>query len=310
MPLRWTSLSAVLIACWIFAPGAGAVSAQQPSPSAEGHTVVLLWPDGAPGAKGKSDADKPSLTVFLPNANPTRTGIIVAPGGGYEHLAMGYEGYDIARWLNAHGIAAFVLKYRIGPVYHHPIELGDAKRAIRTVRAHATEYGLASDHIGMMGFSAGGHLAATAATLFDPGDAKAADPIDRQGSRPDFLVLGYPVITMEDPEVHQGSRKFLLGDHPTAEEERLLSANLQVTGVTPPTFLVATTDDKVVPVLNSVMFYSALVRVGVPAEMHLFAHGNHGFGLAKNNPEVRVWPELMLHWLEGRGLAAPSKDQP
>ncbi len=284
-----------------------AAAGQAAAPSAPGQPVVPLWPHGAPGAQGESAADKPSLTVFLPQANPTRTGVVVAPGGGYQHLAMGYEGYDIARWLNDHGVAAFVLKYRIGPVYHHPIELGDAKRAIRTVRAHATEYGLASDHIGMMGFSAGGHLAATAGTLFDPGDPGAADPIDRQGSRPDFLVLGYPVITMEDPEVHQGSRRFLLGDHPTAEQERLLSANLQVTGVTPPTFLFATTDDAVVPVFNSVMFYSALVRAGVPAEMHLFAHGHHGFGLAVDNPELRVWPELMLHWMEAQGLAVAAK---
>ena len=270
---------------------------------APGAKTMLLWPSGAPGAQGNGMNDKPELTIFLPVSNPTRTGVVLAPGGGYTHLAMAKEGYDVARWLAAHGVAVFVLRYRLGPVYHHPVELGDAKRAVRTVRARAVEFGLASDHIGMMGFSAGGHLTATAGTLFDPGDPAAADPIDRQGSRPDFLVLGYPVITMEDPEVHHGSREYLLGKTPTAEQERLLSADRQVTGVTPPTFLFSTTDDKVVPVMNSIMFYSALVRAGVPAELHLFAQGEHGFGLAAGNPELAVWPELLLTWMRGRGLA-------
>ena len=254
---------------------------------ADGAKTVVLWPGGAPGAKG----------------NPTRTGVVIAPGGGYEHLAMAREGYDVGQWLAAHGVAAFVLRYRLGPVYHHPVELGDAQRAIRMVRARAGEFGVQSDHIGMMGFSAGGHLAATAGTMFDGGDAGAADPVDRQGSRPDFLVLGYPVISMMDPEAHRGSRTFLLGDHPTPEMEQQLSADRQVTGKTPPTFLFATTDDRIVPVMNSVMFYTALVRAGVPAEMHLFAHGDHGFGLAKGNPELGVWPEMMLWWMQSRGLA-------
>ena len=232
--------------------------------------------------------------------------MVLAPGGGYMELATRHEGYAEAQWLASHGVAVFVLRYRLGPVYHHPVELGDAKRAIRLVRARAAEFGLAPDHIGMMGFSAGGHLAATAGTLFDPGDPHAADPIDRQGSRPDFLVLGYPVITMQDPEVHQGSRRALLGDRPNPETERLLSADLQVTGVTPPTFLFSTTDDKVVPVMNSVMFYSALVRAGVSAEMHLFAHGSHGFGMAAGNPALSVWPELLLTWMRGRGLAGSA----
>ncbi len=271
---------------------------------AGGGKTVLLWTNGAPGAKGETDADKPSLTIFLPASNPTKTGVIVAPGGGYAHLAMDKEGYAVAKWLNERGVAAFVLKYRLGPVYHHPIELEDAQRAIRTVRANAAEYGVAADHVGMMGFSAGGHLTATAGTHFDGGKAGAGDAIERQGSRPDFLVLGYPVITMEEPEAHKGSRQYLLGEHPNAELLRELSAERQVNGETPPTFLFTTTDDKTVPVLNSVMFYSALVRAGVPAEMHIFQHGAHGAGLAAANPELSVWPDLLIKWMRERGYAA------
>lgn len=294
-----------LAATVLMALGAAARGQTETEAVAPDAKTILLWPGGAPGAKGTAMGDKPELTVFLPAANPTRTGVVIAPGGGYEHLAMAKEGYDVGRWFQAHGVAAFVLRYRLGPGYHHPVEMGDAKRAIRLVRSRAAEFGLATDHIGMMGFSAGGHLAATAGTMFDPGDAAAADVVDRQGSRPDFLVLGYPVITMEDPEVHSGSRKNLLGDDPSPEMERLLSADKQVTGMTPPTFLFSTTDDKVVPVMNSVMFYSALVRVGVPAEMHLFAHGDHGFGMAVGNPELGVWPELLLRWMQSRGLVGP-----
>ena len=271
---------------------------------AQGNTM-LLWPGGAPGAQGTEEIDKPTLTVFLPAGNPTRTGVVIAPGGGYAHLAFDKEGTDVARWLNARGVAAFVLKYRLGPKYHHPIELGDAQRAIRMVRAHAGEWGVAPDHIGMMGFSAGGHLAATAGTKFDAGSAGATDPIERQGSRPDFLILGYPVIEMAGPETHTGSRKYLLGDQPNARLLESLSADRQVTRETPPTFLFSTTDDKTVPVMNSVLFYSALVKAGVPVEMHLFQHGAHGAGLAAANPQLSVWPELLIKWMRERGLAAP-----
>ncbi|HXE06844.1 MAG TPA: alpha/beta hydrolase, partial [Acidobacteriaceae bacterium] len=176
-----------------------------------GPPPMPLWPNGAPGALGTAPDDIPTLQVFLPASNPTKTGVVIAPGGGYTHLSMVKEGSDVAQWLNAHGVAAFVLKYRLGPKYHNPIELGDAQRAIRTVRANAAQYGIAPDHIGMWGFSAGGHLTATAGTQFDAGNASAADPIDQQSSRPDFLILAYPVITMEDPYVHKGSRTALLG---------------------------------------------------------------------------------------------------
>jgi acetyl esterase/lipase len=271
--------------------------------------TILLWPAGAPGAQGDEDIDKPSLTVFLPVApNPTKTGVVVAPGGSYTHLATEKEGYAIARWLNERGVAAFVLQYRLGPKYHHPVELEDAHRAIRMVRAHAGEYGVATDQVGMWGFSAGGHLTATAGTHFDSGDASASDVVERQGSRPDFLILGYPVITFEEPYVHHGSLKFLLGDSPDPKLVNSLSEETQVTKETPPTFLFATTDDKTVPVMNSVMFYSALVKAGVPAEMHLFQQGAHGVGLAEANPQLSVWPDLVAKWMRERGyMAAVSK---
>lgn len=283
------------------------VPAPPPAPPPPGTTTILLWPSGAPGAQGDEDIDKPTLTIFLPSGtNATKTGVIVAPGGGYQHLSMDKEGYAIARWLNERGVAAFVLKYRLGPKYHNPIELGDAQRAIRLVRAHAAEYGVAEDHIGIWGFSAGGHLAATAGTRFDVGNSSAADSIERVSSRPDFLILAYPVITMMQPWVHTGSLKYLLGDNPDPALQQSLSAETQVTKDTPPTFLFATTDDKTVPVLNSVMFYEALVKAGVPAEMHLFQHGAHGAGLAAANPQLSVWPDLLAKWMRERGYMASA----
>jgi acetyl esterase/lipase len=271
-----------------------------------GKTIVL-WPEGAPKAVGKEPGDTPTLTIFIPTKNTTHTGVIIAPGGGYAHLSMQHEGEDIARWLNARGIAGFVLKYRLGPVYHHPIELGDAQRAMRLVRMNAKEYGIAPDHIGMWGFSAGGHLAATAGTHFDGGNAASPDAIEKQPCRPDFLILAYPVITLLVPNAHGASRKFLLGDDPTQALLTNLSDETQVTKDTPPTFLFATTDDGVVPVMNSVAFYTALVKEGVPAEMHLFQHGNHGVGLAEGNPQLNVWPELLIKWMRERGLAAAAE---
>lgn len=295
--LVWGGLILVTAVGW--GQGAGITS---------GGRTELLWPNGAPGAKGGAEADKPSLTVFLPASNPTKTGVVIAPGGGYAMLAIEKEGYAFAKWLNARGVAAFVLKYRLGPEYRHPIELGDAQRAIRMVRANAAGYGVAANHIGMMGFSAGGHLTATAGTHFDAGRADAPDAIDRQGSRPDFLVLAYPVITLMTPAAHMGSRSYLLGKAPAPALVRSLSAETQVTKQTPPTFLFATTDDDVVPVMNSVAFYTALVKAGVPAEMHLFQKGAHGVGLAAGMPALSVWSDLLIKWMRERGYAAPQPD--
>jgi acetyl esterase/lipase len=301
--------AAMVLACGSALGQAAAVPAAT-GPETTGKTV-LLWPEGAPGAQGTEAIDKPTLTIFLPaGANATKTGVVVAPGGGYVHLAMGKEGTDVAHWLNAHGVAAFVLQYRLGPKYHYPVELQDAQRAIRMVRAHAAEYGIAEDQVGMWGFSAGGHLTATAGTHFDAGVAGAPDVVEQKSSRPDFLILAYPVITFEEPGVHSGSRMYLLGDHPDPALMESLSEELQVTKDTPPTFLFATTEDKTVPVINSVMFYEALVKAGVPAEMHLFQHGAHGAGLATANPQLSVWPELLAKWMVERGYAAATSAMP
>ena len=177
--------------------------------------TIPLWQERAPGALGDEDGDKPSITIYMP---PITTGpltaVVIAPGGSYRSLAMNKEGRAPANYLNSLGVAAFVLRYRLGPKYHHPAELGDMQRAIRTVRSRAAEWHIAPDRIGVMGFSAGGHLASTASTHFDSGKADAADPIDRASSRPDFAVLCYPVISFVEPFTHQGSKTFLLGENP------------------------------------------------------------------------------------------------
>lgn len=286
------------------APPSGLPSAPAGAPAGK---TVLLWPNGAPGAKGSTDADKPTLTIYLPaKGNPTKTAVVIAPGGGYAHLSMIREGSDAAHWLTTRGVAAFVLAYRLGPRYRYPAEREDAQRAIRMVRVHAAEYGVAEDRVGMWGFSAGGHLAATVGTHFDMGEASASDGVERVSSRPDFLVLAYPVISLEAPAPHSGSKKNLLGDNPDPKLVHLLSANLQVTKDTPPTFLFSTTDDKIVPVINSVLFYTALVKANVPAELHVFQHGTHGAGLATTNPQLSVWPDLLVNWMRLRGYMAAN----
>ena len=264
--------------------------------------MIPLWEQGAPGALGQADEDKPTITLYQANGTGIRTAVIVAPGGAYAHLAMNHEGRQVANWLNALGVTAFVLKYRLGPKYHHPIELGDAQRAIRLVRSRAQEFGIAPDRLGMMGFSAGGHLASTVGTHFDNGNSSAADPIDRESSRPDFLILGYPVITMQGPYAHEGSVRNLLGDHPDPQLLEELSNERQVTAQTPPTFLFTTSEDKTVPAENSVNFYLALHKAGVPAELHVFEKGPHGVGLDLSDPALGEWPTLLANWLRGRGL--------
>lgn len=302
-----TAITSVL--CCALATVAGCASsifAQSTSPAATGvsPTTVLLWSNGAPGALGTGALDKPSITVYLPAQNPTRTGIVICPGGGYEMLAVDIEGTDFAHWLNARGVAGFVLTYRLGPRYHHPVELLDAQRAIRYVRSHAAEYGLDPQHIGIWGSSAGGHLASTAGTHFDRGNSEATDPIERVSSRPDFMILSYPVISMEPGITHVGSLHNLLGEQPNPALQNELSNETQVTTRTPPTFLFSTTDDGAVPVMNSVLFYEGLLRAGVPAEMHLFEQGHHGSGLGVGNPQLSLWPALLQNWLHLHGWMA------
>jgi acetyl esterase/lipase len=265
--------------------------------------TIVLWPDGAPGALGKEDGDVPTLTIYLP-AGPQATGagIVVCPGGGYGALAMDHEGHQVARLLTSRGIAAFILKYRLGPRYHHPAMQQDVLQAIRYARWNADELRIRKDRIGVMGFSAGGHLASTAATLFDTGNAASAAPIDAVSSRPDFAVLVYPVVVMNQEITHKGSQRNLLGDSPSPELVTKLSTEKQVTARTPPTFLFHTNEDSGVPPENSVQFYLALRRAGVPGELHIFQKGQHGVGLAPANPALRVWPELLFTWMEGLGV--------
>ena len=265
--------------------------------------TISLWDNRAPGALGDADADRPTITVFRAAGRQTGgTSVIIAPGGGYVNLAIDKEGRQIASWFNAMGVTAFVLKYRLGPRYHHPIELGDAQRAIRLVRSRAMQFGIAPDRIGMMGFSAGGHLAATAGTRFDDGNAGAPDEVDRVSSRPDFLILAYPVISFDPAIAHAGSVRSLLGENPAPALLQELSAELHVNAKTPPTFLFGTNADTTVPSENTVRFYLALRQAKVPAEMHIFENGPHGVGLDLGDPALSLWPTLLTNWLRGRGL--------
>jgi acetyl esterase/lipase len=292
------------IGAFVLALAACGSAAQQPAPPLmQEPQTILLWPGGAPGALGQEDADKPALTVYMPaNTAGPMTAVIVAPGGSYRALAMNKEGRLPAAHLNSLGIAAFVLRYRLGPRYHHPIELGDAQRALRLVRSHAAEWHIAPDRIGIMGFSAGGHLASSAATHADAGKADAADPIDRVGSRPDFTVLAYPVISMVEAFTHRGSKENLLGANPDPELARSLSSETQVTASTPPAFLFQTNADTTVPAENAVAYFLALRKAGVAAEMHVFRDGPHGVGLAQEDPALAEWPRLLANWLRVSGF--------
>jgi acetyl esterase/lipase len=287
-----------LLVCAVFV----AAAQQAPLPIQDAQ-VLPLWSGPAPGALGTQDSDIPAITVFLPRTMTANTpAVIICPGGGYVNLAMNHEGRQVANYLNSLGIAAFVLRSRLGPRYHHPIELGDAQRAIRMVRSRAAEWRLDPARIGIMGFSAGGHLAMTASTHFDAGNTSAADVIDRAGSRPDFTILGYPVISMTESWTHQGSRNNLLGANPNPELARSLSGELSVTKQTPPTFLFHTSADTTVPAENSVYYYLSLRKAGVPTEMHIFEKGPHGVGLANDDPALSEWSKLLANWLRVRGV--------
>jgi acetyl esterase/lipase len=267
---------------------------------ADAPTEMPLWAKGAPGAVGDTADDKPTITFYRP-AKPNGASVVVCPGGGYTNLALGHEGKDIATWLNDRGVTAFVLKYRRAPKYRHPSPLMDVQRAIRTVRAKAKEWDLDPARIGVWGFSAGGHLASCAATMFDDGKSDAEDAVERASSRPDFAILCYPVIDMEGTPTHRGSRKNLLGDDPPAELVRKMSTYTQVTAKTPPTFLFHTDADAGVVPENSILFYMALKKAKVPAELHIYEKGKHGVGLAPADPVLNTWPDRLADWLKERG---------
>ncbi|HTU18749.1 MAG TPA: alpha/beta hydrolase [Gemmataceae bacterium] len=276
--------------------------------AADQPKVELLWPKGAPGALGTEDRDKPSLTIYLPLADKANgAAVVVCPGGGYGGLAVGHEGKEPAEWLNRQGIAAFVLRYRLGSRYHHPVPMQDAQRALRIVRSRAKEWNLDPKRIGIWGFSAGGHLASTIATHFDDGKPDADDPIERVSCRPDFAILCYPVITMRPPYTHGGSRRNLLGDKPDEALVESLCNDKQVTEKTPPTFLFHTNEDKAVPAENSILFYQALRKKKVPAELHIYEKGPHGVGLGAGRGAVSAWPEQLAGWLKTRGVLTPEK---
>jgi acetyl esterase/lipase len=267
-----------------------------------------LWKDKAPLAIGDEPLDIPTITLFAPE-KPDGSAIVVCPGGGYAHLAD-HEGAPIAKFLNQTGITAFVLKYRLGPRYHHPAPLMDVSRAIRTVRHRAKELNLDPQRIGVMGFSAGGHLTATISTIFDTDDRDAQDPIDQESARPDIAVLCYPVITFEGVSAHLGSRKNLLGENPPAELLDHLSAEKNVNPHTPPSFIFHTVSDNGVPIENSMMYAAALRKNGIPFEAHFFQPGRHGVGLAEKDPVLKAWPGLCAAWLATHkfGQRASTRD--
>ena len=266
------------------------------------QTQIPLWENGAPNAVGKEAVDIPTITPYLASKEKaTGAAIVVLPGGGYSHLSEIKEGSDVAKWLNTLGISAFVVKYRLGMRYHQPNQLLDAARALRTVRSRAKEWNVDAARIGILGFSAGGHLASTLGTHFDTGKADAKDEIDRVSSRPDLMILLYPVITMGE-FAHQGSKLNLLGENPTPDLVKQYSNELQVTKETPPTFIAHSVADSVVPIENSLLFAEALRKVRVPFELHFYEQGPHGFGLAPTNPVLASWTDRCADWLGLHGF--------
>jgi acetyl esterase/lipase len=271
-------------------------------------TVIPLWPEGVPGAKtapGEERVQKdrvsnvhvPTLTHFpAPGNRTSKAAVVICPGGGYQVLAFGHEGIDVARRLNQMDVSAFIVKYRLRE-YGHPAPLQDVLRAIRIVRSRAKEFGVAPDRIGVMGFSAGGHLAATAATLFDAADGRTGAPLDAVSARPDFAALIYPVITLKGPFAHAGSRRNLIGETPDTAQVDRLSPELHVTKETPPAFLVHTAEDKGVPLENSLLFYQAVRAAGGSAELHLYEKGPHGFGLGQALGPASDWPARLETWM-------------
>ncbi len=279
--------------------------------------TLSLWPAGkVPNFQTTNETEKwdstdivrvskvqnPNIAVFLPSKkNATGQAVVICPGGGYGILAYDWEGTDIAKWLNSKGVAAIVLKYRLpnskSNIVPHLSPLMDAQRAIRMVRANADKWNLKKDKVGIMGFSAGGHLASTAGTHFDNGNSNSPDSVERFSSRPDFMILMYPVITMSKPTMHSGSRNNLIGANPETQLANFYSAELNVTKETPPTFFAHATDDKAVPVENSLMLYQALKDNGIPVELHVYPKGGHGFGLALGIPETESWTDRCIDWL-------------
>jgi acetyl esterase/lipase len=257
-------------------------------------TPIPLSPTTAP--------DAPTLTPFLLPSPTTHPAILIFPGGSYTHYGI-HESLPVAHYFNSQGYNAFLLHYSLGPKHHYPTQLEDAQTAIRYVRAHATDFNIDPTHVAVIGFSAGGHLAAMLATHSDPGNPTSPDPLTRVSSRPDAVLLIYPVITMLDPYTHKPSRIALLGDAPSPKLEQETSAELHVTSATPPCFLVHAIDDHTAPVQNTLLFAQSLQAAGVPYELHIFDHGKHAFALGVGDPELSQWPTLCVRWLTSRGFS-------
>lgn len=271
--------------------------------SAPAIAKIPLWATGTPGKKADDPKDWPALTPYLlPKDQGVHPIVVVCPGGGYGVLAMDHEGHQIAKWLNGIGVSAVILEYRHAPLYQHPIPMMDAMRAIRLVRASAGEWNIDPERIGIIGFSAGGHLVSTVGTHFDLGNPVASDPIDKISSRPNFMILIYPVITFHNDFTHQGTRKNLLGDSPDPALIEYYSNETQISPSTPPAFLVHSSSDKAVPVENSINFFRGLRWAGVPAEMHIFPNGEHGYGLATDDPNIGLWPKHCENWMRQQGF--------
>lgn len=274
-----------------------------------------LWTGDVPGARelaapeqmdasgNVANIETPTLTVCVPeSAAKPMPAVVICPGGGYGRLSFQKEGREIAEWFNSLGIAAIILKNRVAP-FRHPVPLTDGQRAIRTVRHNAEAWGIDPEKIGILGFSAGGHLASSVGTHFDGGNAEAEDPVERVSCRPDFMILIYPVISMQDGVTHGGSKENLLGARPSAEMVDLMSNEKQVTAKTPPTFLVHSDDDGAVPSMNSVLFYQAMKQHGVPAAMHIYLKGGHGYGMREENGfAAQDWPGRCAGWLEAQKI--------
>ena len=287
-------LRSAVLALFFASPGLAADDPAAPK-------VMLLYPNGAPGAIGEEEVDKPSLTIFAPPADKANgCAVVVCPGGGYGALAIDHEGKQIGEWFNTFGVTAYVLKYRLGARYKHPAPLSDAQRAVRTARANAQAWKLDPNRVGIMGFSAGGHLASSVITHFDAGNPSAEDPIEKVSCRPDFAILCYPVISLVEPTTHAGSKRNLLGDSPDPGLVEFMSSEKQVKAETPPTFIFHTGEDTAVPPENAIQFYMALRKAKVPAELHIYEKGKHGVGLAQNDPVLSSWPKRLEDWLRSR----------
>ncbi len=322
-PVLWGGVrGGVFLTCLIFSFTMVLAVPQAMAAETGKTTVINLWEGDAPGSENFdgeeqteergtpelsslwiTDVSKPTLEVITPAAERRNgTAVVICPGGGYGGLSYVKEGTEIGNWLAELGITSFVLKYRHGGgVHQHPVPLSDIQRAMRLVRSQADKWQINPDKLGAMGFSAGGHLAASVGTHFDAGNKNAADAIEQQSCRPDFLVLVYPVISMDAGMTHGGSLANLLGAKPDEKLVELMSNDLQVTAETPPAFISHCTDDEAVPVENALRFYRALVEHKVPAELHIFAEGGHGFGMRQKGP-VEIWPTLLANWLKSREL--------